>query len=95
MTMRELFKKIDAYNEIAHMMGTDKARIYFYDISDGISLGGERFDDYGIFRKYVKSEYQKEIADKILKADCWDFDKDFTFEWAGGTATFSAELTAA
>ena len=24
MTMKELFKKIEAYNEIAHMMGTDK-----------------------------------------------------------------------
>ena len=97
MTMKELFKKIEAYNEIAKIMGTDKAQIYFADVDPkfGTSLGGEHFDDFVAFRKYVRGEYHKEIADKILKADCWDFDQDFTFEWAGGTATYTAELTAA
>lgn len=97
MTLKQMFKKIEAYNEIAHMMGTSKAQIYFADVDEkfGISLGGDHFDDYDAFRKYIKGEYHKEIADLILKSDCWDFDKDFSFEWAGGTAAFTAELVAA
>lgn len=93
MTMKEMFKKVETYNEIAEMMRTDKAYICFADIQ-GTWSHGERFTTYPDFRKYIRSEYHKEIADKILKSEEFEIDGEINFTWSGGDATFSAELTA-
>ena len=93
MTMKEMFKKIEAYNEIAEMMKTDKAQIYFANV-EGTWSSGEHCKTYREFTKYVRYEYHKEIADKILKADGWEIDGELEIEWRGGIARYSAELTA-
>ena len=95
MTMKELFKKVEGYNEIAQIIGTYKAEIELFEKDNGITLGHEHFDSYEMFRKYIKAEYVKEVADKLIKADCWMFDEEITFDWAGGTANFIVELVTA
>ena len=97
MTMKELFKKIEAYNEIAKIMGTDKAQIYFADVDPkfGTSLGGEHFDDFVTFRKYAMKVLRQTLPGSAALRLRPAAGQDFTFEWAGGTATYTAELTAA
>lgn len=47
MTIKEMFKKIEAYNEVADIMNTSKARLYFeYE-----THWGEKKDDFKSFRK--------------------------------------------
>ena len=94
MTMKEVFKKVAAFNEMAEILKTNKAQVYFWEseYGYGYSLRGEHFDNITDFRKYVRDEYQKEIADKILKADDWEFNVEHGIEWAAGHVAFTAEL---
>ena len=98
MTMREIFKKVETYNEVAEMMRTAKASIYFYDISGSWS-SGQHFRSYNDFRKHIRGEYIKEVADIILKADTFEMDSETAFCYLDSfgkeqTATFGTELSA-
>lgn len=77
MTLKKLFDKVDTYNEVAELMMARKARIYFSDSY----FSGKHFNDYNSLRKHINEEYIKELADMILKADTWEFDKEVRFEW--------------
>lgn len=94
MTMKEMFKKIEAYNDIADLMRSTKAKISLED-GDGCCRQMGRFSNYEEFSKFVKHEYIKEVADKLLKYDNWDVDKEITFSWTGGVCKFAAYLIAA
>ena len=96
MTLKDLFKKVETYNEIAEMMRTYKAKIYFCDSF----FSGEHFDTFEALRKYARKEYIKDLADRVLKFDGWEFDKGITFEWTDSfgdtmTVTLTAELVCA
>lgn len=96
MTLKKLFDKVDTYNEIADLMRTQRASIYF---TDGNYCFGEQFSNYTEFRKYIKKEYIKEVADLILKSEDWEFDKQVKITWKdvfGDTyvSYLTAELTA-
>ena len=82
MTLREMFKKVETYNEIASLMHTTKAVIEF---SEGI-VTHEKFDSYKEMSKFIKREYFKEVAEKILKAD-WELDGDIKFSWTDAFGT--------
>ena len=93
MTMKELFKKVDTYNEVAELMRTDKAEICF----TYAFLSYEKFTNYNDFRKFIRRELVKEQADVILKSDAFEFDKDVEYKWTDsfGTTwdcTYCAEL---
>lgn len=92
MTMRELFKKVEAYNEMAVLMNADKAAINFASIDNGICLGGDTYNNFADFRKWVKRDYLPEVAQKILTAKDCAFDSEFEFDWRGGVAKFSVVL---
>ena len=96
MTLREMFKKVEAYNEIAVLMRTQEAKISFVD--RGCHFG-EDFEDFKSLNKYVKTEYIKELAELVLKSDEWEFDKEINFVWTDyfgdkHTTTLAAELVA-
>lgn len=93
MTMREVFAKIEGYNEIAARLGTDKARICFSDVTREPIIGYIKCGTYKEFSRAVRHEYQEEIAGKILKASNWEINGTLTVVWAGGIATYLAELT--
>ena len=78
MKIKEAFKKLDNYNELAEMMNGDKMHIYFSDILNGISFG-EKFNSYDDFRKYIRREYRKEIADEILNTEDWELNQKKEF----------------
>ena len=101
MTMKKLFEKLEVYNEVAEMMNTRKAHIYFTncDPKYPIIRFGEAVSYYDEFRKYVRKELLKETADFILKSDGWEFDEDVTFTrhdsyFGDETICFCAELCA-
>lgn len=93
MTLKEMFKKVDTYNEVAEVMHTDKAVIHF---SDSYYYGKD-FETYDSFRKYIRKEYISEVVNLILKESNWEMDGEITTEWIdyfGDThaTTFSAEV---
>lgn len=96
MTLKNMFEKVEAYNEVAEMMGSRKAKISLYDC--GI-YQGTSFETYKDLCKYVKKEYLKEVSDGILKSDSWKFDGELTIEWVdyfgNNSVKFSAELVSA
>ena len=97
MTLREMFKKVEAYNEIAALMRTEEAKINLVEC-DGCYFG-ETFSDYKSLTRYVKTEFIKELADLVLKCDQYEFDKEVNFRWTDifgdvHDVTFAAELVA-
>lgn len=97
MTMRELFKKIETYNEIAEMMGTHKAKIALVE-KDIIAMCAGTFKTYKEFAKFVKDEFFPDVAENLIKSKDWELNGEITFQWGWekeNTATYSVELTAA
>ena len=78
MTLKEIFKKVETYNEIAELMLSQKARVHYYDCS---CFSGEHFTDYKSLAKYIKREYFKDCADMILKADDYEIDGRKEINW--------------
>lgn len=88
MTLKELFKKVEAYNEIADLMNSRKAKINFYVREQGICFG-EVFDSYESLRRHVRKEYIKELADVVLKSSEYEMDKEIEVTYTDyfGTST--------
>lgn len=76
MTIKEMFKKVDGYNEVAEMLGTEKAELRFK--LDHWCLS-EAAENYKSFAKYVRETYIKEIADAVLKCDKYELNKEMQF----------------
>lgn len=89
MKIKKLFEKVETYNEVAELMHTNKAQIAFID--GHIS---ERFTSFGDFRKYIRREYIKCVADAILNSDAWSFEEGVEVYHDGWTHIYSAELIA-
>ena len=87
MKMKDMFKKVETYNEIAEIMLTQKAKIIF-----GEKWYHEEFKNYDDFKKYVRHEYIKEVADKILNSEDWEIDGTLEIPWSDGTSTYFAEI---
>ena len=80
MTIKEMLKKVEAYNEVAEMLGTEKAvlRVIF----DGFGLS-EEVKDAKSFKSFVKETYIPEIASVVLKCEDYEFHKNHVFEVEG------------
>jgi wyosine [tRNA(Phe)-imidazoG37] synthetase (radical SAM superfamily) len=69
MKIAEMIKKIEAYNETAELIDTEKVELMFY----------VRFGAYGKvgsmkeFRKFIRQQYIDEMADAILNYDGYAF----------------------
>ena len=72
MTIKEMLKKVEAYNEVAEIAGTDKIELRF---SCGYACS-EKVKDMKSFRKYIKDEYIDCFAEAILNKTDWAFDED-------------------
>ena len=99
MTLKKLFEKVEAYNEIAEMMHSRKAKIHFFlrDSCCNITFG-ESFESFESLRKYIRHEYIKEVADAVLKSSDWELDKEieisYTDYFGSPVDTFGADLVA-
>ncbi len=93
MTIKEMFKKIETYNEIAEMVKTEKLRIYV-NIGHFHSIG---FSDFNSFKKYIRNEYIREVEEAILKYDGYAFEVEHKFNitmWDGYKITETVEINA-
>ena len=75
MKIKEMFKKVDVYNELAELIVTDKAVVWFAE-ELGPVTDGHSFSDYETFRKHVRREYIKDVADFILNDDGWEMNSN-------------------
>ena len=78
MKMKEMFKKVEGYNEISELVNGDKIHVWFAENS--VISFGKSFTEYNEFRKYIRREYFKDVADFILGSDEWEMnsEKEFT-----------------
>lgn len=68
MTIKEMFKKIETYNEVAEMVKGEKLTIHIT-----LDISGEYFEDYKSFKKYAKENYAESLIIALTEY------KDFTF----------------
>lgn len=78
MTMRELFKKVETYNEVAEIIDIPYQAKLIFCIDDG--RGSSIFDcksysTYKEFRRYFKQEIIDEITDFVLNSNEFDLGK--------------------
>lgn len=96
MKIKEAFAKISVYNEIAALESEEQKAIWFEDVLLPGVTDGEKFSRFEDFRKFVRKEYFKEVADAILGSDDWELneEKELTNN-LGRKLTFGLYVTAA
>lgn len=76
MTIKEMFQKVEGFNEVSRHLNGEKAVLKF---DDGTPGSDEEVTDYKAFVKYIKSEYIPEVAEPILSYKCYEFEKPYEF----------------
>lgn len=78
MTLKEMFKKINTYNEIAEAIGTRKQIIEISERPRDINVTMFSFKgtDFKAFKKALTDEYIEESVNLILNYDGYEFDRD-------------------
>ena len=71
MTIKEMIKKIDNYNEVADAIGGMKMELRF---TEGYSLS-RKVNDYKSFKKYLKAIYINEAVTAIINYNEYEFNK--------------------
>lgn len=94
MKIKEMIKKVEAYNEIAEITGGQKMVLHFYEMTTT-----EKATEYKQISKFIRETYIKIVADAILDGE-YDFetDKVITVTGADGyvhTLTVGFEIYAA
>ena len=85
MTIREMLKKVEAFNEVSgHMDGGtglfDRAYLK-YDKGIGWFGGGDRgYEDYKSLAKSIRADYIPEVAKAILNYDGYEFGEIATLD---------------
>lgn len=76
MTIKEMLKKIENYNEMAEIVGGEKLElrmVFEYGLSDEVK-------SYKEFSKYIRDEFIDEIAKPILEYKGYEFHKEYVIE---------------
>lgn len=76
MTLKEMFKKIATFNEIATVLGEDRVQLQLSDHVVGVRLASFTESAYKDMAKAVKDEYITEAAEKILNYKEFEWDRD-------------------
>ena len=79
MTIKEMLKKVEIYNEVADNFGTEKAELW---VNIGY-YGSVSVKDYRSFKDYLNRTYIKTVAGAILCYSEYEFDKEYIFEVPG------------
>lgn len=90
MTLKEMFKKVATYNEVAEVMGNSKVAIELSDRPYNCScrLFSAKTTSYKELAQAIRKEYIKTYADKMLRCDFYEMDRDVTI----GDHTISIRL---
>lgn len=77
MRMKDLFAKVDTYNEIAGILDIGyHAEICFVFDKDSIT-----FNDFREFKQYFQREVIDEVTDFVLHSDKFDFNVPVDYSW--------------
>ena len=89
MTIKEMFKKIETYNEVAEMVKTDKLIICIR-----IGFEGVCFENYKSFKKYAKENFVDELITVLTEKNDFTFDETYevTFSCYGIEMTENVEI---
>lgn len=77
MKLRKMMKKIEAHNEIAKIMGNDKAGL---KLDDGVCRTS--YQSWDALKRFINEEYIDPLAKVILHYDGFEFDTLTTIHWA-------------
>lgn len=97
MTIKEMIKKVETYNEVARTIGRRELKLTMYNYLFIGSSCGTHIDvtDFKALKKWIKEEQIEETAEAILNAD-YEFEtrKDFSvvFTPQGDVAEFGIEF---
>ena len=78
MKAREIFKKVEAFNEVASNLGWGGEGYVEVEFNN-VSIPFE--DGYKDFKKFVKDKYIEYAAKAILEYDGYEFDKEVEVEF--------------
>lgn len=98
MTIKEMIKKVDSYNEVARAIRGQELKLTMYNYLFLGSSCGTHVDvtDIKTLRKWLKHENIEEVAEAILTEGGYEFEtrKPFSvvFTPAGDTADFEIEF---
>ncbi len=94
MKMKEAFKKVETYNELAAITNERPKAIWFASILAAHVRDGGTFTDYGTFRKFIRREFFKSDAEQILNYDEFEFRGRFEIESlvTDGSLCFEVDL---
>lgn len=81
MTIAEMFKKVETYNEMSKLLGVrfgSEAKLVMVDRS--VVNTYYQAEDFKGFKKLIKEEYINCCAEKILNCKDYEFNAPITFE---------------
>ena len=73
MTINEMLKKVEAYNEVAELVGSHKAVLVMEDESFRAEL--QSLKSFRKFERLVRDEYIEEMAEAILNSKNYEFNE--------------------
>lgn len=78
MTLKEMIKKINTYNEIAYVMGTDKVvlEISIFEVGCNCCLWNVMTTEFKDIKKAITDEFVNDFANALLTYTDYEFDKD-------------------
>ena len=93
MTIRQMIEAVNTANLVATAAVTDHVKLVWADTE--FFTRREQVKTYKDFAKYIREEYVKEVAEKILAYKDYEFGKDVKFEdkWELGDRTMDASTT--
>lgn len=77
MTIKEMFKKVEAYNEVAELIGSNKAVL---EITLDVHFS-EKFSTYKEFKAYIKREWIDELAKAVEGYDKYEYETPLFFPY--------------
>ena len=80
MTIKEMIKKIDGFNEVSRHLDKTVAVLEFVD---SMPLRSEQVKDYKEFARFIRKTYISEVADAILSYKDYEFEKPYEIAVAG------------
>lgn len=76
MKLKEMMKKIEAYNEIAKIMGNDKAGL---KPDDGFCE--QTFQSWDALKRFINKTYVKPAVKELFQYDGFEFNTRATIHW--------------
>lgn len=79
MTIKEMLKKVEAYNEVSSHLNYNRAVLCFKD-GDGHTFVRAEIEDYRTFTNFLRRTYVPEVVETIKTWNGYKFDEPYTVD---------------